>query len=228
MHKFTGGFFTGSIFSGDNKIDKIKEVKVNSVYFVIKITDKIKFDKIFPDYPGKSKVQPGWIYHDKKQIIKIDLGEDIVTFLNKKIENCEIVNYSLNDFFKIKNNDGKYIIDIDIKTFKSFGHLDIYIYYTIDGKEFINYCNKYIPICNLFKSNYNCNIINCKLKYLNYFDESVLFTNYFKLFINNKFITPENILNINDTFNINLNNISFKIFYTHGVKYFLPKNVIYL
>ena len=63
--------------------------KINEVFFIVKITNEVVFNDIFPE----SKVQPSWDYFDKKRVIKIDLGTDITNFLNKN----DSFEYSLNE-----------------------------------------------------------------------------------------------------------------------------------
>ena len=157
MYKFTGGFFTGKIFTKFFYKKKKEEVKLNSIYLVVQITDEIVFNELFPDNGNAPKVQPSWEYFDKKRVIKIDLGTDITNFLNKN----DSFEYSLNTFFELKEND-EYLIDIDIETFKKFGDIFVYINYNLDNNEYINVYSKNEIIFSkhfLIKNKINLNLI---------------------------------------------------------------------
>ena len=73
-------------------------LSIKKLSFVCKITDNEMFNIIFPEYDNVPKVQPGWTYHPNKQVIKIDLGEEIVDYLNK----LEIFEYNFDELFLIK------------------------------------------------------------------------------------------------------------------------------
>jgi len=116
--------------------NKAHTYAINSVTFLCKITDHDAFDILFPTYTNISKVQPGWTYIPDKNVIKIDLGNEIVNYLNK----VPFFEYFFEDFFSIQQED--YLIDIDYDIFKIIGESYIYIEYTMDNKSFINVYKK--------------------------------------------------------------------------------------
>ena len=175
------------------------EIEIKNVYLLIKITDYKKFDEIFPDN-GSSKVQPYWTYHDKKGVIKINLGNNITKFLNKQ----QSFEYIIDDFLELKKNN-KYLIDIDINTFKPFGEYFIYIDYILDNKFYTNVytiSDEILSTQFLYKNSKS-------FKYNFYHNYNFIDINPF--LNNDKPITPEHILLYNDTINKNLDNVKILI-----------------
>jgi hypothetical protein len=176
-----------------NKIVEPLSNIIRDVYILIKITDFKKFDEIFPDNDSL-KLHPSWIYLDKKGIIKINVGTDIVEYLNKQ----KLFEYDIDDFLDLKENN-EYLIDIDIKTFKPFGDYFIYIDYNLNNKIYTNFYNNSDQILStqfLYKNSKNINYT--------FYDTLI----DIKPFLNNdKPITPEHILLYNDNINKNLDNV---------------------
>jgi hypothetical protein len=163
-----------------------KPDQIHKVYLVAKITDFDKFNEIFPDIANVSKVHPFWIYHDKKGVIKIDLGMDIVIFLNKYIKFNETFEYTLKEFIDIKYN-GKNLVDIYSEFFQSFGKLFIYVEYQLHNKEYINVYTEHDTI------------LSTQFLYKNSKESKCL---YLKKFLNNDTpITPELVFLYDDKIN---------------------------
>ena len=76
--------------------NQIKISEIKSISFVCHINDIDRFDEVFPDYHNVYKVQPNWLYFDKKQIVKIDLGMEIVKYLNNVMD--ETFEFTVKDF----------------------------------------------------------------------------------------------------------------------------------
>jgi hypothetical protein len=188
------GYFSFFFKNLIKKQIKTLKNKITDVYLLIKIKDFKKFDEIFPDNLGDSKVHPYWIYHDKKGVIKINLESDIVNFLNRQ----KLFEYTIDELLELKENNEN-LIDIDINTFKPFGDYYIYIDYIFDNKKYTNFYNTSDEILSTQFSYKNSKSFNYKF-YDSFID--------IKPFLNNdKPITSEHILLYNDTINKNLDNL---------------------
>jgi hypothetical protein len=102
-----------------------KSNKINRATLLIKISDYTLFNETF-----QGKFQPHWEYHNG--IIKIDLGNDIVKFLNKRP-------FKFNTEFLLNLKEfGEYLSTVDLDIFKNFAMIYLYIEYTL-GKDYINF-----------------------------------------------------------------------------------------
>jgi hypothetical protein len=102
-----------------------KSNKINRATLLIKITDYYTFNEIF-----EGKFQPHWEY--RNGVIKIDLGTDIVKFLNKR-------KYKYNTEFLLNLKEaGEYLSTVDLDLFKNFAAIYLYVEYTL-GKDYINF-----------------------------------------------------------------------------------------
>jgi hypothetical protein len=197
---------------------------IKDVYIVIKINDFEKFDEIFPDNDNL-KLHPSWIYLDKKGIIKINVGTEIVEYLNKQ----KLFEYTIDDFLDLKENN-EYLIDIDIKTFKPFSDYFIYIDYNLHNKKYTNFYNKSDQILStqfLYKNSKNFDAMYITIEYeteKGY--HSMDITKFIKLFTNNDTaITIESMMLFHHL-NVEIDNCIYKMHYNYGTVYCLPKKEI--
>ena len=175
--------------------------KINEVFFIVKITNEVVFNDIFPE----SKVQPSWDYFDKKRVIKIKLNKKLINFLNKND------NFSFDELFNL---------------FKKFG--DIFIYTNESNESNGTNC---IHVYTLdqkidssdFNPNFNFIFNKCTLEYKNY---KIDLTEYLHSFRFNEFITPEILLLFYDNFNEDLDFILLKINFDWCTKILLLKQKI--
>jgi hypothetical protein len=194
--------------------NQVKISKINSISFVCHINDIERFDEVFPDYHNIYKVQPNWLYFDKKQIVKIDLGMEIVKYLNDIMD--ETFEFTIEQFFELKENN-EYIIDINTELFKEFGEIYLYVNYSIDGLDYINVYTKDDEILSTqFEyTNIKNKTLKCTIKYTENdknFVEDI--TEYFKCFTNNDIpITLEMLLYNYDNLNISLQPLLLKLNY---------------
>lgn len=205
--------------------------QIHTVELVVKITDNDKFNEIFPDIENVSKVQPFWTYHDRKGVIKIDLGMDIVDFLNKLIRVDQTFDYTIKDLINLRYN-GKHLISVYFDFFKQFGELFIYITYYLNNEEFINVYNERDFILStqfLYKNSKTNNII---LNYCctdDHLENRFFVTDYLKKFMNNdNSITPELVVLHHDKLNINTDFLLFKILFDfNNVQYYNVRQIIF-
>jgi len=202
-----------------NKIHK-KDVKddklIQEIYFVFKVTNQESFDEHFKNNETNViKLQPRWDYYENKKIIKIQLDDDFIDYLN----NMSNYNISFNDFINIKNKNEHYVT-LDIPFFESFGKIYLYVHYLTNSKNYINVYDGNSNICsddfNLVRTDFReflDNVICASVKYkINTKIKNEYITNYIKMFINNKTdLTPELILNNYDKLDIDLTNIKLNI-----------------
>ena len=177
-----------------------KKDKINKIYLVAKITNYEIFDEQFMPLPGGSRVQPHWEYFPSKGVIKIDLNQEIVNFLN----GCTF-NYTLDELFRLTD-----LITIDIPLFKDFSKLFLYIEYSLNNQDFINFYSENDLICSQdFKiRNFKNEFKFAKLQ----FDLiSLDITDYLKLFSNNKNEITKELLLLNYNIDANLEKINLKL-----------------
>jgi len=218
--------------------------KIQKVHFICHIEDDDEFNLHFPDFENCPKVQPGWKYFKNKKIIKIDLGEEIVKYLNKNMDSTfEYIVSSMHvddtegieDFLNVKEN-GKHLIDILPNLFFCFGKSYIYIDYLIDSSQYINVYEMYDEILstqfeytNSKEKIFNCTIKrNCKdTQQRTEIHEDI--TDYFKCFINNDVpITLDKVLYNLDSFDEELDNIALKLRFSYRTAVYLSNEPIQL
>jgi len=185
-----------------------KTNKINKVYLIVKITNYELFDEEFMPLPGVARVQPHWEYFPDKGVIKIDLNQEIVDFLNKQ----HLFKYTFDELFELKIFE-EYLITIDKCLFKDFSELFIYIEYTLDNKPFINFYSQNDTIESLdfttknFKNN-ELNFIKAKLIINSIFLD---ITDYIKLFANNKNEVTQETMLLNYNIDAKLNEMFLKL-----------------
>ena len=118
---------------------------IQTVNLVVEITDYPCFYEWFPD----NRVQPYWDYRPDKGIIIIDLGTEIVDYLNGQ----EFFELDVIEFLDLKIGD-EYISTIDPSFFKQFAKLYIYIDYIFNNKKYNTIYNEsdliyFSDFCNL-------------------------------------------------------------------------------
>ena len=137
---FFGGFLIGIIFRNKflnfskcvitncvylyhilNKKVVITRKKIQSVHFVCAINNMELFTQQFPE----QIVQPHWEYYRIKKVIKIELDEDVINYLNVTDLALSFDNIVM-------------LSTIDKDFFKEFGELFFYIKYNLDNVPFIN------------------------------------------------------------------------------------------
>jgi hypothetical protein len=225
---FTSGFLLGILINEiSNRLNKAKieqnylseknELKIKSVHFISHIKNNELFDEMFPDYVNVPKVQPSWSYFDKKQVIKINLNNEIVDYLNNKINSYECFEYHFEDFLNIKESD-EHLITIDLEFFKTLGDNYIYINYSFNNMDYINVYSENDEILSthfLYTNNKVISYIKSSISYLeNKKEVEVDITDYFNCYSNNdKLLTPEQILLNYDPLDENLENITLNINY---------------
>jgi hypothetical protein len=181
-----------------------KKDKINKIYLVAKITNYEIFDEQFMPLPGGSRVQPHWEYFADKGVIKIDLNQDIVNFLNQST-----FDYTLDELFKLKNNQD-FIITVDIPLFKEFSELFIYVHYSLNGQDFINFYSQNDLIClKDFKIRHFKN--EFKFAQLHFGLINLDITDYLKLFSNNKKEVTQELLLLNYNIDANLEKVNLKL-----------------
>uniref|UniRef100_A0A6C0I8F6 Uncharacterized protein n=1 Tax=viral metagenome TaxID=1070528 RepID=A0A6C0I8F6_9ZZZZ len=127
--------------------------------------------------------QPGWKYFKNKKVLKIQLEHDSYEYLNQSLNILE--------FLESIDPHGEHVISLDIPLFNLIGELYLYITYYVNDQPFINVYNKSQLLDFEIKNN-SFNILCCSLKYG---EKNEYFTNYIKMFVNNKIkITPELLL----------------------------------
>ena len=204
MFQFIGGFVVGVILK--NKVSFLlkkvytqgvnvyhnahknkKPVKKKSkIYLICKIKDKNEFDELFG-----GKLNPRWIYHEHKGVLKIEVDDHLDEYI------------SYDDFLETT--------DLDIPLFQSFSEIFIYVHYFINEKEYINVYPRNTNI-NAFDFKLNDTFLSKKYESLicatvNNNEKTVYITKYFKMFLNNKTnITAEMILLGYDKLDVHLNN----------------------
>ena len=210
---FSQGFVLGYFFSeimnkqkkltqGQIKREKVESFKIKKVSFIVKITDNEMFDIIFPDYENIHKVQPGWTYIPDKYVVKIDLENEIVDFLN----NIDEYDFTFEELLSIKNNKD-FIVDIDHHLFMNIGNCYIYIEYTMNEKDYINVYTKYD---NILSSQFSYMNLHKEVPFALYCEND--YTEYVNKFINNDCgITPEKIFLYNDSITNKVNENTLEI-----------------
>ena len=242
MKSFSKGIFTG-LFTGiivkDQVYNLIKiglilfhEVKklsyrqqinidgINNIDFICKITDFELFNELFPNNMGKYKVQPQWDYFDKLNVIKTNLDQELIGYLNNLSEDNK---FNLSEFFDLKDNLNERFISLYLPFFKKFGTYYIYINYTYLGKKYINvYDSSSIIDMKDFKvgnSGKFDGILCSNIKYNNGYEENTEYiSSYFKKFYNNKTPLTLELLLLNYHLNINSENCKLNIIKNNEIK----------
>jgi hypothetical protein len=182
---------------------------INSIELVVKVTDYETFNKNF-NITGVPVVQPHWEYLSKKGIIKINLGEEIVNYINQNKHDC-----TLESLFDVKEND-EYLVTVDLELFKTFGQPFIIIDYRLDNKDYKNfyYTNQIIHHGDFTKKHFiNETFLKGRsyLMMLNNNQYTNDITSYVKLFLNNKNKVTTEIILLNYPINISLNELILKV-----------------
>jgi hypothetical protein len=173
---------------------------ITKVNFVCKVKNLDFFNEIFKD---KLKINPDWKYLKENNVIKIEMEQDFLEFLNKKVtgfnehtNNTRSIPFE--DIINLKNNDSEYLISLDLSFFKQLGEVFLYFYYSIDNKNCINVYGEndtlllddFIIQENNPSKDFFDNLICATLKTNKVKGEYI--TNYLKMFFNNKNnLTPE-------------------------------------
>ena len=201
---------------------------IKSIHFVFKITDHDAFNEYFKNNRTNNiTLQPKWDFYKLKNVIKIQLDDDFIDYLNTNLIGTKGTKgtngtkgtkgtngtneISFNDFINIKNNK-EYYVTLDIPFFESFGQVYLYVNYKLNDKRYINVYNTTSTISssdfssttelsntNLFKSFFN-NVLCSTITYKTTLKLKTEYTtNYFKMFTNNpdKVIITPEILLIN-------------------------------
>ena len=235
---FIKGLFTGLIIKdqfinilkfGLNLFYELKKTrsmndtldKIDSIDFICKITDKKLFNEVFPDNPNfKYKVQPSWNYYDKKGVIKINLDQELIDFLNKSVN----FSYSIRNLFELKNiSTNEHFVSLFLPFFESFGINYIYVNYTFLGKKYINIYDQ-INFINKsdFNEDYTCGfkgILCSNIKYnIDDHEFTEYISSYLKMFYNNKTLTLEHLLLNYDKINVPMDNCKLHIIENSKIK----------
>jgi len=170
--------------------------RINRVQLLVKIVNYEIFDEVFMPLPGVPRVQPHWEYSSTKGTILIDLGDDIVSYLNNNPE----WEFSFCDLFDLKNKESSHLISVDLDIFKGFSIFYMFINYTMDNRDYINFYDETSTLDKLdfnrknFKNQEysNCQVFIQSIKRFNYNND---ITEFVKSLTNNpSLITPEIIL----------------------------------
>jgi hypothetical protein len=206
-------FLKNIVFSGLNILHKLKNniikddynIKdgIHKVNLVVHITNEDLFNEVF------NGIFPvWWNYLSEKKVLKTELDDDVVDFLNN------IDNINVNELMEYIDINAENLITIDIPLFKTFGKIYLYVTYYKNNKKFINIYDENMDISkddfNHIKelSMFN-NILCASLKCQN---KTEYITKYLKLFYNNNInLTPELLLLNYDKINCDLKNSSFLI-----------------
>ena len=184
---------------------------INTIDFVFKITDNNSFEEYFKNNEKNNiTLQPLWDYYKNKKVIKIQLDQDFINYLNKNEYKI-----SFHDFINLKN-ENEFYVTLDIPFFETFGDIYLYINYKINSKKYVNiykpsdeiHSNDFLNIINSTD-----NIICSSFEYST--PTKVKFeyiTNYLKMFLNNKTdVTPELLLLNYDKLDIPIDNIELNV-----------------
>lgn len=168
----------------------IHQDKISHMYLLFEITNEDLFNQTFCNI-----FQPGWKYFHHKKVLKIQLEDEIVDYLNTFfIKNDSI---SINDFYELKDDKDDNVLTLDIPLFEVFSDISLFVEYYYSNQKFINVYTNDIDIlksdfikseCPLFQD-ILCSSIKIKNK-------NEYITSYLKLFVNNKrtVLTPELLL----------------------------------
>jgi len=189
---------------------------INKIYLICTITNKRTFNGFFPD----GIVQPSWEYKPNKNVIKIDLGKDIVNILNQQ----EIYEYTVEEFLMLDE------IDVDPVFFGDFGKISIYVEYTFEQKRYINFYHYYDTIMDTHFLYKNSKTFDAFYTTIEYHTEkgyhSMDITEFTNLFTNNDNpITFEAIMLFHDL-DVQIEQCIYKMHYNYGTVYYLPKKEI--
>jgi hypothetical protein len=183
---------------------------IKSINLVIKIKNQQQFMDLFTDHSTNKN------YHPEKGTIKINLGDDIVKYLNDNFENLDINIEKICDL--------NYLHNFEYSVLQTIGNVYMYITYkagdrkliNVYGEEDIIHFNDFVedPRCELNKYS---DIICATISYSP--DKTEYITKYFKMFFNNNSnITPEIMLLNYDQLNTNLLNCKMIIVQPNGIK----------
>jgi len=158
----------------------MNNINLQNIYLVVEITDLDCFNRLFPE----NLVQPSWDYYPVKGVIKIDLGKEIVDYLNRQ----EIFELDFDDFLDLKC-DNEYLSTLDPGFFKTFGDIYIYIDYYLNEDKFTNvYTNRDTILSTdfLYKNSKTLNFVKCFVFYI-YNNKMYVnkLTEHLKSFLNN-------------------------------------------
>ena len=184
LFKIITGLFIKAI-SYNKLVNNKKQFK--KVILIAKIKNQALFDEYFPDLGTKYKTQPQWEYLPLKNIIKIELEQ-------------EIHEGPLDDYLNQTS--------LDIDFFKSFCELYIYVYYNFGENGYINV---YKPSDTVCKTDFTIMETGLSQKYHDIIcatfqceGQQIYVTKYLKMFLNNKNnITPEILIMYNDSIKTN-------------------------
>ena len=190
---FFKGFLCGIFFK--QCIDYIVNIfclkpRITNLNLVCHIKDYGQFLTCFPD----EKVQPFWSYFPKKGVIKIELEQDLIRYLNKKIQSGTYFEYTLYDIYNLKQN-GDYLTGLDFDFLHDIGEIYLYVEYSTFANKYIN-IYEYNDVFN--RHDLNCNskpkANNVSIK----FEKNVFnITSYYNKFINNKYPIQSKLLLLN-------------------------------
>jgi len=110
-----------------------KHDQINRVELFIKIVDYEIFDQVFMPLPGVPRVQPHWDYYSNKGVISIDLGTDLVDYLNT----VKDFRLTFDKIMDLRNTYG-HLVTIDHNIFKGFSVFYTVVHYTMDNRDYIN------------------------------------------------------------------------------------------
>lgn len=197
---FKFGLTNGLLLYHSLKKKTIKKVKtpIESVHFICKVTNEAFFKQTFagvpvPNSSGKVLLQPNLEYYPKHGIIRSQLDEDLIDYLNK---NTFV--YSFEEIYKIEE-----LITLDLDFFKKLGEVYIYLNYNTGPEPSdLKFTNIYTPGDMISNSDLVVhsdrefdfgNEIVCAR--VNYTGGTEYITRYFKYFLNgNEKITPNMVL----------------------------------
>jgi hypothetical protein len=198
-------------------------INLQKIYLVVEITDYECFYESFPE----NRVQPSWDYYPFKGVIKIDLGTEIIDYLNSQ----EIFELCFEDFLDLKV-ENEYLSTIDPDFFKKFGRLYIYIDYYLKGSDYTNVyknCDTILSTDFLYKNSKLLNFVKC---FVFYIEDKKLYVNkltdYLKRFLNNDHEINVDLLLLNfDDLDTPLNNCVIKMVDRYrNAKYYKVNEII--
>jgi hypothetical protein len=180
-------------FNGLNLIHKIKSGKyskfdngINKINLILKVTNEELFNETFDQ-----KFQKWWKYFPEKKVLKIELDQEVINYLNK----TDVVH--ADDLLDVLDSNDDHIITLDIPLFKTMGDIYLYVTYYNDYRKFINVytTDSLISKCDFNQIGSSGQFDNILCSSLKHDNKTEYLTNYLKLFYNNKCkLSPELIL----------------------------------
>jgi hypothetical protein len=137
-----------------------KHDRINRIELFIKIVDHKRFDEVFMPLPGVPRVQPHWDYYPNKGVISVDLGTDLVDYLNT----TKIYRETFDSLMDLENTDG-HLGTINPDIFKGFSIFYVVIHYTMGNRDYINIYDESSTIDSrdFIRKNFkNIEYANCK------------------------------------------------------------------